>query len=51
VVLLGEAELAAGQATVKDMRDGGQETVALDGLCAYLAVRVKEETNNGTTDN
>jgi histidyl-tRNA synthetase len=43
VVLLGEAELQAGQATVKDMQSGVQEAVALGGLCAYLAERLKEE--------
>jgi len=43
VVLLGEAELQAGQATVKDMQSGMQEAVSLGGLCAYLAERLKEE--------
>lgn len=39
VVIIGETELAAGTATVKDMRSGEQTTVPLDGLAAHFGDR------------
>lgn len=39
VVIIGETELAAGTATVKDMRSGQQTTVPLDGLAAHFGDR------------
>ena len=42
-VIIGEDELASGQATVRDMATGDQEQVALDGLLAELQGRLKQE--------
>lgn len=39
VAILGEDELARGVAAVKDMREGGQVEVPLDGLVYWLAAR------------
>ncbi len=36
-VLLGEEELAGGEATVKRLADGSQQRVAQDALADYLA--------------
>ncbi len=41
-LVLGTDELAAGTVVVKDMRAGGQETVAQDLLEAYLRARLEE---------
>ncbi len=39
-VIIGEDELEAGTATVRDLDSGAQNSVALDGLAAYLAALV-----------
>ncbi|WP_040378676.1 histidine--tRNA ligase [Dethiobacter alkaliphilus] len=42
LVILGDEEMQRGQATVRDMKDGSQQDVALADLVGYLAGQVKE---------
>lgn len=42
LVILGDEEMARGQATVRDMAEGTQEDVALVNLVGYLTTQVKE---------
>jgi len=42
-VILGEQELAARQAGVRDMRNGSQDGVALDRILQTLSARIKEQ--------
>jgi len=42
-VILGEQELAARQAGVRDMRNGSQDGVALDRILQTLSTRIKEQ--------
>jgi histidyl-tRNA synthetase len=44
-VIIGGDELAAGEATVKDMKTGGQEKVALEDLLVYLTERLAGGSN------
>ena len=39
-IILGEDEVAAGQATVRDMRDGQQIAISLTGLVGWLKERL-----------